>query len=390
MPPKRFFAATVFLLSMVIPLSAQRGAPPGSGPGGPPASVLSGPRTMGGPPRPDSIQESGTWGWWIRMSPTGRAGAALFGKVAIEGEALPWEPILVTVNCQGNTVYTTQTDSKGEFGVFPTQVKGEISQQGDAQRQMQVHYEGCAIQGFLTGFHSTRTIISVKHLRDDPNVGTISLSRDSNAKSTAMSKTIQTAPAEALKLWSKAGEYMMSQKLDKAQGSLEKAVKEYPAFADAWFQLGNLHAMSSPPDARAFYEKALQADPTYVLPYDRLAALDVQQEDWQSAATDTLKSLELDPSGTARIWYFSALANYQLGKLKAAQLSGEKLMTADPLHNIHNGEQLLAAILARKADFAGALAHLRNTLTYTPDGPDAELLKQEIAQLQKRAAASSN
>jgi len=65
-------------------------------------------------------------------------------------------------------------------------------------------------------------------------------------------------------------------------------------------------------------------------------------------------------------------------------------MTADPLHNIHNGEQLLAAILARKADFAGALAHLRNTLTYTPDGPDAELLKQEIAQLQKRAAASSN
>jgi tetratricopeptide (TPR) repeat protein len=324
------------------------------------------------------------------MSPTGRAGAALFGKVAIEGEALPWEPILVTVNCDGNTVYTTQTDSKGEFGVFPTQVKGEISQQGDAQRQMQVHYEGCAIQGFLTGFHSSKTIISVKHLRDDPNVGTISLSRDSAAKSTAMSKTIQTAPSEALKLWAKAGEYMISQKPEKAQGSLEKAVKEYPAFADAWFQLGNLHAMSSPPDARTFYEKALQADPTFVLPYDRLAALDVQQEDWQGASNDTLKSLELDPSGTARIWYFSALANYQLGRLKAAQYSGEKLMTADPLHNIRNGEQLLAAILARQADFAGALAHLRNALTYTPAGPDADLLQQEIAQLEKRAAASSN
>ena len=323
------------------------------------------------------------------MTQAGRAGAFLYGKVSIEGETLPWEPILVTINCDGNTVYTTQTNSKGDFGVYPTQVKGEISQLGDAQRQMQVHYEGCAIQGFLTGFHSTKTVISVKHLRDDPDIGTVTLSRDSSAKSTAMSKTIQSAPSEALKLWAKAGEYMMAQKADKAKGSLEKAVKEYPAFADAWFQLGNLQAMSSPRDARTFYEKALQADPTFVLPYDRLAALDVQQEDWQSAANNTLKSLELDPSGTARIWYFSALANYQLGRLKAAQYSGEKLMNTDPLHNIHNGEQLLAAILARQANFAGALEHLRNSLTYTPAGPDADLLKQQIGQLEKRAASSN-
>lgn len=393
MGSKAFFAGLVcfsFVALISLPnLEAQRpGPPPGAGPGGPPAGV--GARPMGGPPRPDSIQASGPYGYWMNMTAAGRAGAVLLGKVAIEGEALPWDPILVTVSCNGSTVYTTQTDSKGEFGVFPTQVKGEISQQGDMQRQMQVHYEGCAIQGFLTGFRSTSTIINVRHLRDDPNVGTITLSRDSSAKSTAMSKTIQTAPPAALKSWGKAGEYMMAQKPDKAKGELEKAVKEYPAFADAWFQLGNLQAMSSPGDSRAFYEKAVQADPVFVLPYDRLAALDVQQEDWQSAASDTLKSLQLDPNGSARIWYFSALSNYQLGRLKAAQYSGEKLMSADPLHNIKNGEQLLAAILARQADFTGAVEHLRNVLTYTPDGPDADMIKQQISQLEKRAGSPSH
>jgi tetratricopeptide (TPR) repeat protein len=324
------------------------------------------------------------------MTDAGRAGAFLYGKVAVEGEALPWEPILVTVACDGSTVYTTQTDAKGNFGIAPKQVKGEISQLGDAQRQMQVHFEGCAIQGFLTGFRSTKTIIAIKHLRDSPDVGTITLSRDSGAKSTAMSKTMQSAPQEAVKLWSKAGEYMMAEKPDKARGELEKAVKDYPAFADAWYQLGNLQAMSSPRDARLCYQKALESDPSFVLPYEKMAALDIQQEDWQGAASDTLKFLQLDPSGTARVWYFSALANYQLGRLKAAQYSGEKLMTIDPLHNIPNGEQLLAAILARQANFAGALEHLRNMLTYTPAGPDADMLKQQIAQLEKRAVDKSN
>jgi hypothetical protein len=48
---------------------------------------------------------------------------------------------------------------------------------------------------------------------------------------------------------------------------------------------------------------------------------------------------------------------------------------------------LLAVILAGKGDFAGALAHLRSSLTYVPPGPNADLLKQQIAQLERRLAA---
>ena len=45
-----------------------------------------------GPPsnitRPDSIQDSGVYGYWTNMSEQGRAGGALLGKVIVEGEPL--------------------------------------------------------------------------------------------------------------------------------------------------------------------------------------------------------------------------------------------------------------------------------------------------------------
>ena len=54
----------------------------------------------------------------------------------------------------------------------------------------------------------------------------------------------------------------------------------------------------------------------------------------------------------------------------------------DPLHMQNNTEQLLAVILSQKGDNAGALQHLRNCLTYFPPGPNLELVKQQIAELE--------
>ena len=373
---------SVFFFTTILTAFAQRG-------GGPPSNLNTGPRPMDTITRPESIQDAGAYGYWTHMTDQGRAGGALLGKVAIEGEVLPWEPILVTVSCGSATVYTTQTNYRGEFAVLPNRIPGELSMQQDRQRQMQVHYEGCTMQGFLTGFRSTTLTITERNLRDDPEVGTITLSRNSAARATAVSETSRTAPAEATKSWNKAGQYMLAEKPDRARQELEKAVKTYPGFADAWYQLGNLQMLSSPRDAGTCFQKALAVDPKFVLPYEQLAALAVQQEDWQGTVDNTLHSLQLDPEGTMRIWYYSALGNFQLGRLRAAQLSAEKLLVVDPLHNIRNGEQLLAAVLAREADYNGALAHLRNCLTYIQEGADASLLKQQIAQLERLQQAKN-
>lgn len=59
----------------------------------------------------------------------------------------------------------------------------------------------------------------------------------------------------------------------------------------------------------------------------------------------------------------------------------------DPEHSVPNAEQLLALTLAAKGDYAGALAHLHNSLTYIPTGPGADLIKRQIAFLEQRSAA---
>ena len=132
------------------------------------------------------------------------------------------------------------------------------------------------------------------------------------------------------------------------------------------------------------FSRAVAADPKFVLPYEELAELAVKRGDWQGVADDTDNALRLDTFGTARLWYFNALANFQLGKTDAAEVSATKGLAMDPSHTVPNTEQLLAVILARKADYAGALAHLRNSLTYLPSGPSADLLKQQIAQIEQK------
>jgi tetratricopeptide (TPR) repeat protein len=366
---------------LVFPLSAYAQHTP------PPVAVTTMPHPV--VTRPDSIQDTGLYGYWSKMTNQDRAGGALLGKVTIQGEMLPWEPILVTVDCKDSTVYATQTDSKGEFAIIPKGVPGEVSQQGDTQRQMKAHYEGCVLQGLLTGFQSSKVIVTERNLRDDPEVGTITLTRDASARATATSATSLSAPPGALKHWSKAGIEMLAGKPDRARKELGAAVHSYPQFADAWYELGRLEVMSDPRDARLCMEKAIAADANFVRPFGQLAVLASLTENWQGVLENTSHSLQLEPEGTIWIWYYDALANFELGNVDSAEKSAKKLVAMDPLHSVRGGEQLLAAILARKADYAGALAHLRSCLNYIQDADDVNLLKQEIAQLERRAGKSN-
>lgn len=335
--------------------------------------------------RPDSIQDAGIYGYWSRMSEQDRAGGALLGKVVIKEELLPWDPILVTVTCNGTAAYTAETDSKGYFAILPSRIPGELSLLGDRERQMKVHFEGCTVQGLLTGFSSSALTITEANLRDTPEIGTLTLTREFTARGTAMSTTSKSAPPAAADHWSKAGEELLADEPDRARQQLQEAVRIYPDFADAWYHLGILQLVSNPLQAQLCFRRAATADPAFVPPHEQLAALAVQRQDWPGALESIGRYLQLDPKGTAHIWYDSALANFQLNKLDAAERSANRLLEMDPLHNIRNGEQLLAVILARRANYPGALAHLRHCLSYIPDGPDAQLLRAQIAQLEKHA-----
>jgi tetratricopeptide (TPR) repeat protein len=369
-----FFAFFLAILSFAFPSEAQTTQSPTPGP---PSTIT----------RPDSIQDSGLYGYWTGMTGQGRAGGVLMGKVKVEGEPLLWNPILISVICNGTSVYTTQTDPKGDFQIsYPLP---ENATQSDAERQMETHYEGCTVQPSFTGFHATTTTITQHNLRDDPDLGTLILSRaGGRTAATAVSATIESAPASAVKSFDKARMELLEQKPDRAEHDLEKAVQIYPSFAEAWYQLGRLQQASGSADAEKSYSNAAKADPQFVLPYEQLATLAAQDGKWQAVVDNTNRTLQLDPAGSARTWYLNALGNFQLGKANVAQASALKSLPMDPTHTIPNTEQLLAVVLARKADYAGALSHLRNCLSYLPKGQGADVVKQQIAQLERRLGVS--
>jgi len=322
------------------------------------------------------------------MTDQGRAGGALLGKLSVEGEPLPWEPILVTVSCSGKVVYTTQTDAKGNFGVTSITLPGAIGKAGDTERQMQTQLEGCLVQGAVSGFHSTSLAITERNLRDNPDLGTITLSRAGGRNvPTTLSTTTESAPPKALRSFEAARGKMIENNPEAAEKDLQKAVQIFPGFAEAWFQLGKLQARADLREARTSFSKALGADPKFVSPYEQLAVLAAQDGNWQETLENTKRVLELYPDGTPLTWYFNALANYQVGNRDVAEASAKKSVSIDPRHSVMNTEQLLAVILAAKGDYQGALQYLRSSLTYVPPGPNSELLKQQIAHLEQRVAA---
>jgi tetratricopeptide (TPR) repeat protein len=309
-----------------------------------------------------------------------------FGKVAMAAGKLPWDPIPVVVTCGDTARYNTVADAKGGFYIVaPARSSEVISQKKDPNHAAPSELVGCRVSAVVDGFTSTRLTIANRTLEDDPSLGTIMLSRDEHAASSSVSSTTESAAPDALKEFDKAHSDDLEKHFDSARHHLQKAVSIDPKFAEAWYHLGQIEQKDSPQDALSAYEKAAAADPSYIPPYEPIAELSALQKNWQAVTDATNQALKLNPAGTPQVWYFNAVGNLNLGNRQQAETSAETSLSMDPSHRAPNTEQLLAVMLAGRGEYAGALEHLRHCLTYMPPGPNVDVVKQQIAQLEKVA-----
>jgi hypothetical protein len=326
-------------------------------------------------------------GDWNKVTTAGRSGDYLVGNIAVAGGALPWDPIPVTVTCDGKVRYTTSTDPKGFFTIAHPDAPGSATIQVNP-KPVAVQYVGCNVEASLPGFTSNPLPIATRRLSDSPNIGTIKLRREEGAGVSGLSTTTASAPKDATKAYDKARSEWIENKPDRAQRDLQKAVEIYPQYAEAWYQLGKFQEAAKSPEAWNSFSKAAAADPKFALPYEHLAELAAQAEKWPELVDATNHELALNPSGTLDTWYYNALGNFQLKNLDVAEASAQKSLSMDPLHVQPATEQLLAVILAQKQDLPGALQHLRNCLTYFPPGPGLDLVKRQIAQIEPAVPAA--
>jgi len=334
---------------------------------------------------PEATTDVGKSTKWNDIQHQARSGDYLLGKVVFVGlpaASIPWDPVPIKVTCDGKIRYTADADPNGNFEIAAVDPSAHKVPGTDGSKPAS-EFIGCTVEAALSGFNSTVLTVVNRDILDNPDIGTIQLKREEGAAGAAVSSTSASAPKDATKALEKARAEWLEGKPDKAQHDLEKAVQVYPQFAEAWYQLGRIQEAAKSQDAQNSFAKAAAADPKFILPYSHLVAYAAQAGKWQEVADDTAHELELDPRGTPQIWYFNALANYKLGKKDVAETSASKALAMDPQHTQPNTEQLLAVTLSDKRDFAGALMHLRNCLTYMPAGPNADLIKQQVAQLEK-------
>jgi tetratricopeptide (TPR) repeat protein len=277
------------------------------------------------------------------------------------------------------------TDKKGEFDIEESPRESEtVATKRDPKRVDPAELVGCKVSAILDGFESTTVTIRNGGIMDSPDLGTITLRTNERATGFSVSATTLSAPPEALKEFEAARADRINRDSSGARKHLQKAVNLDPQLAEAWYQLGRIEETDKPKEALSAYRKAAATDPEYTPPYERIAALAAAEKKWPEVADAASHALKLNPAGSPQIWYFSAVGNFNIGKSEIAETSALNSLSMDPKHAVApKTEQLLAVILARRGDYKDALEHLRNCLTYAPPGPEADLIKKQVAQLEK-------
>ncbi|MGA3371051.1 MAG: tetratricopeptide repeat protein [Terracidiphilus sp.] len=336
------------------------------------------------------VGSGGTGGNFNQMLSQQKGSMHFMGKVVVVEGSLPWDPIPVVVKCDGKTRYNAVTDTKGAFDIQPAARESEVvANRNDPKRPTPAALVGCKVSAVLDGFESSTITLANRTLEDDPNVGTITLRQDARATGSIVSPTSLSAPTDARKEADKARSDEVDGSLGSAKKHLQKAVSLYPQYAEAWYQLGKLEEKDKPQDALAAFKKAAALDPKFIPPYDHIAALAAAQQKWQDVADAANHALQLNPEGTPQIWYWSAVGNFNIGDKELAETAALTALSMDPGHvAAPKTEDELAVIQAARGKYKEALEHVRNALTYTT-GPDADLMQQQVAQLEKIVAKTA-
>ena len=222
------------------------------------------------------------------------------------------------------------------------------------------------------------------------DVGTIILRRTAHTEGSTITLTSLEAPRDAQKAYEKGRKESEQEKWQASEQQFEKAVRIYPRYAAAWFELGkSLEGQNKIAEAREAHRKALEADSKFVNPYLRLANIAAREKKWQEVSDTTAQVIRLNPIDFPDAHYLHAAANYNLHNLDAAEQSSRAVLKLDAERRYPAVYHLLGLILAARGDFAGAAAQMNEYLRLVPDASDAGIVRGQLAEAERRALISS-
>jgi cytochrome c-type biogenesis protein CcmH/NrfG len=243
----------------------------------------------------------------------------------------------------------------------------------------------CELKADLHGYESSYVVFP-QMPSGTTDVGTLVLRKRGTQGDAVVSVTSLQAPAGARKEFEKARAQLQQGKLDEAEGSLRKAVDDYPQYAEAWYTLGKIQNQKKDvAGAHTSFEAAVKADPSYPPPYLYLAQAAAQAHQWQEALSLTDRLLALDGSRYLMAYYYNGVANYNLDHLPAAEVSALRAEGLDKAHTEPRIEILLAMIYTAKQNYSAAAEHYKTYLQVVPEGPLTAQVKSDLAKCEEMA-----
>lgn len=331
----------------------------------------------------------------------------LSGEVRLEDGTPPPDAVVINRVCSGRTTLAAYSDSRGHFGFSVDggsnnaaadagQPPANSSDLTKALNSSSTQYSNpittllrdCEVQLVLSGFRTESVRLTMRDTADDGRLGTIILHPLSRSSALTVSATTAAAPSAARKAYDKALEAMTKEKWEAAEADLTQAVKVYPKFAIAWFQLGQLrlrrHRVA---DAVQAWNEARQQDPKYIRPFESLATLADQQGDWVAAEQASREWLQLDPDDYPSAYLINAIANARLNRPEVAEAAARAGLRLDKDRKVPRLNYVLGLILMQKQQFAESANYLRAYLELAPNARDAAVVREQVAKLEHTADA---
>jgi len=276
--------------------------------------------------------------------------------------------------------------SSGGMGSATSSMGGFGSTTGISERDL----SGCELRASLAGYISDVLPLVGRRALDNPNVGTIVLRRYGNVEGTTISATSMAAPNNAKKAYEKGLDERKKEKWANARKQFESAVKQYPRYAAAWYELGfAAEKLGDEEGARKAYAQSLESDDRFVKPYLQLAGMAAKGGNWQELADTTSQVLRLDPYNYPGIYYYDSVAQFNLKHVDEAEKSARETLKLDKQNFFPGANHILGLILATKGELADAASFLKTYLKLAPAAPDAEIAKKRLAIIESTAAANA-
>jgi hypothetical protein len=329
----------------------------------------------------------------------------LTGEVVLEDGNPLQEPVVVELRCGGRVERQTHTTIRGGFSFrFDDHAQtewadasvgmpgfggfgrsGGLQDDGWGSRpggDMTLDLSACDITAAVPGFRSNTLSPGIRRALDNPDVGTIVLSRIENVGGTTISLTTLAAPRRAKSRYERALRELGGSKpnLDRVDRDLNEAVKEFPEFAAAWKLLADVRLrQEDETGARRAYEEAIEADSNYVTPYLALAEMELRAGHWPEVSRLSGRILELNAE-LPEAHFLHALSSHNLGKPDLAESSVRKIRSGPGIERFPQTYYLLALILSERGEYALAADELQLFLEAVPDSPMAAQIREVMLQ----------